>query len=135
MSDQTDPSSPTAATSIVQAVSPAPRDRWRRVMAADPHAMVTQSPEWVDVMTATSNRRDASIWFKTADGRELVLRQLGGPIRGNPQQNMPRPDLLLAGEVFLVVVVVGLELRRRQLDLPAQFHGIDQQIVDDPLLG
>ncbi len=38
---------------------PAPRDVWREVLAADPDAVVTQSPEWTDAL-ATRGYTDAS---------------------------------------------------------------------------
>ncbi len=63
-------------------VSPAPRDVWRRVAASDPYALVTQTPEWMDAMVEASGYVDASRWYVTENGRDLVLplarRQFGG---------------------------------------------------------
>lgn len=53
-------------------VSPVPRDVWREVHAADPDAVVTQSPEWADAL-ATRGYTDASRLYELADGRRLVL--------------------------------------------------------------
>lgn len=53
--------------------SPAPRDVWRRVYAADPNAVATQSEEWLDCLCAAHGRRDASRLYELADGRRLVL--------------------------------------------------------------
>ena len=53
-------------------VSPVPRDVWREVHAADPDAVVTQSPEWADAL-ATRGYADASRLYELADGRRLVL--------------------------------------------------------------
>jgi Acetyltransferase (GNAT) domain len=53
-------------------VSPVPRDVWREVLAADPDAVVTQSPQWADALT-TRGYTDASRLYELADGRRLVL--------------------------------------------------------------
>jgi hypothetical protein len=53
-------------------VSPAPREVWREVMAADPDAVATQAPEWTDAL-ATRGYTDASRLYELADGRRLVL--------------------------------------------------------------
>jgi hypothetical protein len=53
-------------------VTPVPRDVWREVHAADPDAVVTQSPEWLDGLT-TRGYTDASRLYELADGRRLVL--------------------------------------------------------------
>ena len=53
-------------------VSPVPRAVWREVLAADPDAVATQSPEWADAL-ATRGYADASRLYELADGRRLVL--------------------------------------------------------------
>jgi hypothetical protein len=53
-------------------VSPVPRDVWREVLAADPDAVVTQSPQWADAL-ATRGYTDASRLYELTDGRRLVL--------------------------------------------------------------
>ncbi len=53
-------------------VSPAPRAVWREVMAADPDAVATQAPEWMDCL-ATRGYTDRSRLYLLPDGRRLVL--------------------------------------------------------------
>jgi len=74
-------------TGNVSVHTPAPRDVWRRVMAADPFALVTQSPEWLDTMVAAGRWVDASRLYVTGDGRELVLplARRSGAGRWGPQ--------------------------------------------------
>jgi hypothetical protein len=54
-------------------VSPAPRDVWRELAAADPDVMPSQSPEWLDCVCAETGACDASRLFDFGDGRRLVL--------------------------------------------------------------
>ena len=62
--------------------APAPRNVWREVAAADPYALVTQSPEWMDAMVAATGAVDVTRWYRAADGRDLILplarRRRGG---------------------------------------------------------
>ncbi len=66
----------------VRVVSPAPREVWREVLAADPDAVATQTPEWLDALCAHTGRTDASRLYETDTGRRLVLplaaRTVGG---------------------------------------------------------
>jgi CelD/BcsL family acetyltransferase involved in cellulose biosynthesis len=62
-----------AAQDEVRIHSPAPRDVWRAVLAADPDALPTQTPEWLDCLCATRGRVDASRLYELPDGRRLVL--------------------------------------------------------------
>ncbi len=68
----------TAATPVV---SPVPRPVWRQVMDADPDAVATQAPEWMDCL-ATRGYTDRSRLYVLPDGRRLVLpvaaRSVGG---------------------------------------------------------
>lgn len=63
-------------------VSPAPRDVWRRVIETDPYVLATQTPEWTDAMVDVGGWVDASRWYETWEGRDIVLpmvhRRLGG---------------------------------------------------------
>ena len=54
-------------------VSPAPREQWSAVLAADPAASVFQTPAWFDAATAVTGARDASRLYETSDGRQLIL--------------------------------------------------------------
>ena len=56
-----------------QVISPAPRGRWRALLAEDPDALPTQAPEAIDAMCARSWWRDASRLYTTGEGRAFVL--------------------------------------------------------------
>lgn len=56
-----------------QAVLPVPRDIWRSVLAADPDAMPSQSPEWIDAACADGFWQDASRLYVSETGRRIVL--------------------------------------------------------------
>jgi CelD/BcsL family acetyltransferase involved in cellulose biosynthesis len=56
-----------------EVVSPAPREVWERLYAADPGAIATQSPAWLDGLGAARGYTDASRLYRLPDGRELVL--------------------------------------------------------------
>jgi hypothetical protein len=53
--------------------SPAPRGLWNEVLSSDPDAMPSQTPEWMDAMTAGSPWRDASRLYITESGRRIVF--------------------------------------------------------------
>jgi hypothetical protein len=63
-------------------VSPAPRDTWRGALAADPNAMATQTPEWLDCLCLARGYVDASRLYELPDGRVFILplaaKSLGG---------------------------------------------------------
>jgi hypothetical protein len=62
--------------------TPAPRDAWQACHDADPTALPTQAPGWLDALRA-SGWRDASRHYRFADGGELVLplvRRGPGPV-------------------------------------------------------
>ena len=61
----------------VRVVSPAPREVWRRVLAADPGAVATQTPEWSDCLGTARGFVDASRLYQFPDGRTLVLPLAG----------------------------------------------------------
>ena len=63
----------TVAQAGVRVTSPAPREAWRAVFAADPEAMPTQSPEWSDCLCTARRYTDASRLYELPDGRRLVL--------------------------------------------------------------
>jgi len=83
----------TAEPRLVRArvTSPAPRDVWREVLAADPDALATQSPEWVDALCA-SGYEDASRLYELPRGPRLVLPLVrrAGPW---PQALAPRASM------------------------------------------
>ena len=78
------PSGHSVLAGDLSVTSPAPRDVWLRVSRSDPHALVTQTPEWTDAMVEAVGWIDVSRWYVTPDGRDLVLpmvqRRLGGSL-------------------------------------------------------
>lgn len=66
----------------VRIVSPAPREAWRRALAADPDAVATQTPEWLDCVCRTTGRVDASRLYELPDGRRLVLPLVARRVAG-----------------------------------------------------
>jgi hypothetical protein len=58
---------------VDRVVTPAPRNLWDALVAADPTSLVDQSPAWTDVMAATGPYRDASRLYELSDGRRVVL--------------------------------------------------------------
>ena len=52
--------------------APAAREAWSELADADPFGLVSQTPEWVDVL-CRSGHEDASRLYRTADGRRMVL--------------------------------------------------------------
>jgi hypothetical protein len=61
----------------VRVLSPAPRDAWRRALAADADAVATLTPEWMDGLSAARGYVDASRLYELPDGRTLVLPLAG----------------------------------------------------------
>jgi Acetyltransferase (GNAT) domain len=62
-----------AAFVEISVVSPAPREVWDRLIAADPNSLPSQTPQWMDAICAVAGGRDASRLYETWDGRLLVL--------------------------------------------------------------
>ena len=62
-----------SAVRVERVVTPAPRNLWDTLLAADPASLVDQSPGWIDVMAATGPFRDASRLYELSDGRRYVL--------------------------------------------------------------
>jgi hypothetical protein len=54
------------------AVESAPRDAWHALVDADPHGLVSQTPEWIEVL-CRSGCEDASRLYWTSDGRPMLL--------------------------------------------------------------
>jgi hypothetical protein len=70
---------PVALTASV--TSPAPRDLWEQTLAADPTALVFQTPAWLDCLCEYGGYQDASRLYELPSGRRLVLpmvRRRGG---------------------------------------------------------
>ena len=54
-------------------IRPAPRDIWKQVLAADQYALVEQTPAWIDSICSIGEYKDASRYYETQDGRQLIL--------------------------------------------------------------
>ncbi len=60
--------------SVLELLSPAPLDAWREILAGDPGAMSTQTPEWAAAMRRIRpDLIDASRLYVLQDGRRLLL--------------------------------------------------------------
>ncbi|HLJ09013.1 MAG TPA: GNAT family N-acetyltransferase [Acidimicrobiia bacterium] len=57
-------------------MSPAPRDEWREILAADPFALESQSPEWAEAAVAVGRVNDVSRLYELAGGRRIVVPML-----------------------------------------------------------
>lgn len=83
----------TGLGSTLRTVStPAPRKTWRELVAADPQALPTQSPEWLDCLCAEGRYVDGSRLYETADGRRVLLPMVARahfPRRTATWQSMP----------------------------------------------
>jgi len=53
--------------------TPAPRERWRALLAQDPGSLPEHTPAWVDAICDAGRYVDASRLYSLPDGRELVL--------------------------------------------------------------
>ena len=76
----------------LEIVSPAPRAIWNDVAAADPHALVTQTPAWTDALCASGFHRDASRLYVTPLGRNIIVpmvRRRGLPGRTRMEASLP----------------------------------------------
>jgi len=57
----------------MQVSSPAPREVWHELSEADADALVSQTPQWTDIVCALTGARDASRLYDFGDGSRLVL--------------------------------------------------------------
>jgi hypothetical protein len=103
-----------SAATMVDVRSPAPRETWRELVALDPFAVESQTPEWADAMVESRRFVDASRLYQFADGRRVVIpllrRVLGGvPVleASNPLHcgvgGLVAPDGPRAGEIAAVL--------------------------------
>ncbi len=77
---------------LSKVTSPAPRALWRELLRADPEALPTQSPEWLDCLCALERYEDASRLYAFDDGRELLLplvKRRGVPPSFSVQASFP----------------------------------------------
>jgi hypothetical protein len=64
---------PASVPPVASVLSPAPRQVWREVLAADPGATAQQTPEYLAAVLGCTGGRDASRLYLLPDGRRLVL--------------------------------------------------------------
>jgi hypothetical protein len=64
---------PERRLAVPEVVSPAPREAWAELAAADPQVLVTQTPAWTDCVCAMTGARDVSRLYDFGGGRRLVL--------------------------------------------------------------
>ena len=62
-----------AQVRVERVVTPAPRDEWAALAAADPTSLVDQGPTWTEILVATAPYTDASRLYELSDGRRFVL--------------------------------------------------------------
>jgi hypothetical protein len=62
-----------ATTPKPKVTMPAPLSVWRRLLQADPSAVVSQSPEWVRALCDQAGYEDATRLYELSNGRQLVL--------------------------------------------------------------
>lgn len=68
------------------------REAWRRVLPADPNAVISQTPAWLDCICAASRYEDATRAYEAPDGRSLVLplaRTRALPAPATAESSMP----------------------------------------------
>jgi hypothetical protein len=70
----------------LRVTTPADRKVWAEVLAADPQALVTQTPAWTEVVCDIGGYADASRLYELPDGRRLVLPMVR---RGPAQASLP----------------------------------------------
>lgn len=115
--------------------TPAPRSDWEEIMAADPLALVDQSPQWQEFICAASSFRDDSRLYELADGQRLlfpVVRQRGLPpglaLRASPPASWGIGGLLSYRPIEARHIHIVLE------DL-ARLPGLRTIIRPNPLMG
>jgi hypothetical protein len=61
-------------------ISPAPRELWRAALLADPTALLSHTPEWLDTICAVDGWTDSSRLYVRPSGNHLVLPMVGKAI-------------------------------------------------------
>lgn len=57
----------------VEITSPAPRDKWQRLVDMSDEALITQTPGWLDCICATDPYEDASRFYEFDNGGGIVV--------------------------------------------------------------
>jgi hypothetical protein len=61
------------SNAAIEVISPAPRVRWGEAVAADDSALLSHTPEWLDIICAVDGWTDASRLYVWPSGRHVVL--------------------------------------------------------------
>jgi hypothetical protein len=77
--------------------SPAPREEWLGLLAADPEALPFQHPDWTTAVLETSGGRDASRLYELPSGARAVLPAIARPALPGGRS---APSLMLASQPF-----------------------------------
>jgi hypothetical protein len=67
------PTHPSSLRTLPTVTCPAPRAVWQRLYDADPEAMPSQSPSWLDCLCGYGPFEDASRLYTFADGQQVVM--------------------------------------------------------------
>ncbi len=70
------------STTPVSVLAPAPRDEWREILAADPDAVASQSPEWLDALCRRTGMVDATRLYLVPGGRRIVVPLVARRVAG-----------------------------------------------------
>jgi CelD/BcsL family acetyltransferase involved in cellulose biosynthesis len=77
---------------LLNKATPAPRAAWKEILRQDPHAMISQTPEWIDSLCKTGQYEDASRMYTFSDQRQVVLpavRQKALPEALRSEKSLP----------------------------------------------
>lgn len=99
-------------------IAPPPHDAWREVLASDPDALLSQTPEWIAALCRDGVHEDTSRLYELPDGRRLVLpmvRRRGLPPAWTVEASLP-PAWGIGG-----IVAPG---GPRPADVAAVFHDL-----------
>jgi CelD/BcsL family acetyltransferase involved in cellulose biosynthesis len=118
----------------VLTVSPAPREAWQEILAADADAMPTQTPQWLDAICSGRGWSDASRLYRLPSGRRLLLPLAARAVAGVPlvEESWPYSwsygGLLAEGgppslaEIAMVVEDLRRRMRLRWRVQPSPLH-------------
>ena len=107
---------------IRDVVTPAPREAWQAAYEADPEALVTQSPEWLDCICAVGAYEDASRLYDFGGGRHAGSEERTA--RWSPQ-NLLRDEVVHLAVADSSDVQLAVLVFTKAADVYARF----QQLV------
>ena len=131
----------------VSVLSPAPRGDWREVLAADPDAVPSQSPEWLDVLCRRTGTADASRLYLVPGERRIVVPLVSRHLAGVPltAESMPyawgyggalvEGGALRREEAALVLADLRRRHRARTCIVPSPTNAASWQEAAGPAVG